>query len=256
VGHRQRQGLAAGWATARQLNSVRCIPAQPGGSVVGRVPTTGNLPRCVALVVVDAWVVIPIRWTAWRGMSRVPALMLVLACLLLSPRAALASPGAVAGAPFEPEAGNPAAAVNPANDHKYVLWQDENGHITTWYDGSWHGPLEMSWVATSSPAVAVGDSGDEYAFWRGRDGRIWTASNVNGRWTAAADLGWPSSSAPDALGSSVGHRWAPPGGRALRHPPEPALSARSARPGCRGRRSARRLPRRRLRSNPTEAANQ
>ncbi len=87
-------------------------------------------------------------------------------------------------------------AVGPL---RYVLWQGENGHVyTAWYDGSWHGPLEMRWVASSSPAVAVADSGDELAFWRGSDGRIWEAASVSGSWTSAVDLGWVSSSAPAA----------------------------------------------------------
>jgi hypothetical protein len=114
-----------------------------------------------------------------------------------SAAAALSGASSSAAAPTAAQAGSPAVAINPTNDHLYLFWQGEDGRIyTAGFDGTWRGPQATGWHATSTPAAAASDSGAQYLAWRGTNGDVWVATNVGGVWSAGADTGWRSSSAP------------------------------------------------------------
>jgi len=107
----------------------------------------------------------------------------------------------------------PSVAIDPTNDHLYVVWRDSRGQIReAWWNGSWRGPSAMGWQSASAPAVAVAGDGHQYVFWQTATGDIeeaWYSSGWHGPQDMTSTRNWPTAtSAPAvAVNPSTNHQY-------------------------------------------------
>lgn len=71
----------------------------------------------------------------------------------------------------------PAVAVDPNNSDEFVFWRGTDGNIWEgWWDGSWHGSVEVATGPVGSePTAIVRSSGEIDVFWRGTNAELYWA---------------------------------------------------------------------------------
>jgi hypothetical protein len=104
-----------------------------------------------------------------------------------------------------PLGSDPTVAVQ-SNGEEDVFWKGTNGDLwEAWFDGRWHGPLEIHMGTLGSAPTAVAHGSVQDVFWKGTDGDLWEAY-YNGAWHGPGKLGMGTlGSAPSATATDSGY---------------------------------------------------